>query len=199
MRTIIDTIPMEQSTQNPTRPFLCLPPLTSLPLFLISRNSIGRNTKIQDLEEQPTPRHEALSALLMLRQIQYDRVFVRLEDEVQDYGNVLLGASRRGVKQVRGKSDQGSERLLDDSRQDIAVLAESRTAERRVKSELATGRKHAKGGAHRNARTISSTTTVPAPTSRMLMLARRALAPSSSSGHLSGKSFEMSVLSVLAS
>ena len=54
-------------------------------------------------------------------------------------------------------------------------------------------------GTHRNARTISSTTTVPAPTSRMLLLARRALTPSSSSGHLSGKSFEMRVLSVLAS
>lgn len=40
---------------------------------------------------------------------------------------------------------------------------------------------------------------MPAPTSRMLLLARRAFAPSSSSGHLSGKSFEMSVLSVLAS
>jgi hypothetical protein len=66
----------------------------------------------------------------MSRQIQYDRVFVRLEDEVQDYGNLLLGASGRGVKRVRGKRDQGSERLLDDSRQDIAVLAESRTAER---------------------------------------------------------------------
>jgi hypothetical protein len=51
----------------------------------------------------------------------------------------------------------------------------------------------------RNARTISSTTTVPAPTSRMLLLARRALEASSSSGHLSGKSFEISVLSVLAS
>lgn len=118
---------------------------------------------------------------------------------MQDYGNLLLGASRRGVKQVRGKRDQGSERLLDDSRQDIAVLAESRTAERRVKSQLATGRKYPKDGAHRNARTISSTTTVPAPTSRMLLLVRRALALPSSSGHLSGKSFEMSVLSVLAS
>jgi hypothetical protein len=32
----------------------------------------------------------------------------------------------------------------------------------------------------------------------MLLLVRRALAPSSSSGHLSGKSFEMRVLSVLA-
>jgi len=98
MRTIIDTIPMEKSTQNPTRPFLCLPPLTPLSLFLISRNSVCRNTKIQDLEEQPTPRHEALRALLMLRQIQYDRMFVRLEDEMQDYGNLLLGASRRRVK-----------------------------------------------------------------------------------------------------
>jgi len=135
----------------------------------------------------------------MPRQIQYDRVFVRLEDEVQDYGDLLLGASRRGVKQVRSKRDQGSERLLDDSRQDIAVLAESRIAKRRVKNQLATGRKHAMDGAHRNARTISSTTTVPAPTSRMLLLVRRALAPSSSSGHLSGKSFEMSVLSALAS
>jgi hypothetical protein len=192
------TIPMEQSTQNPTRPFLCLPPLAPLPLFLISRKSVGRNTKIQDLEEQPTPRHEALRALLMPRQIQYDRVFVRLEDEMQDYGNLLLGASRRRVKQVRGKRDQGSERLLDNSRQDIAVLAES-TAERRVKSQLTTEREHSKDGAHRNARTISSTTTVPAPTSRMLLLVRRALAPSRSSGHLSGKSFEMSVLSVLAS
>ena len=121
---------MEQSTQNPTGPFLRLPPLAPLPLFLISRNSAGRNTKIQDLEEQPTPRHEALRALLMLRQIQYDRVFVRLEDEVQYYGNLLLSARRRGVKQVRGKRDQGPERLLDDSRQDIAVLAESRTAKR---------------------------------------------------------------------
>jgi hypothetical protein len=98
MRTIIDTIPMEQSTQNPTSPFLCLPPLIPLPLFLISRDSVGRNAKIQDLEEQPTPRHEALRALLMPRQIQYDRVFVRLEDEVQDYGNLVLGASRRRVK-----------------------------------------------------------------------------------------------------
>jgi hypothetical protein len=53
---------------------------------------------------------------------------------VQDYGNVLLGASRRGVKQVRSKRDQGTERLLDDSRQDIAVLAESRTAERSEES-----------------------------------------------------------------
>jgi len=79
----------------------------------------------------------------MPRQIQYDRVFVRLEDEVQDYGDLLLGASRRGVKQIRGKRDQGSERLLDDSRQDIAVLAESRIAKRRVKNQLATGRKHA--------------------------------------------------------
>ena len=98
MRTIIDTIPMEQSTQNSTRPFLCLPPLAPLPLFLVNRNSVGRNTKIQDLEEQSSPRHEALRALLISRQIQYDRVFVRLEDEVQDYGNLLLGASRRGVK-----------------------------------------------------------------------------------------------------
>jgi len=125
---------MEQSTQNTTCPFLCLPPLAPLPLFLIRRESVGWNTKIQDIEEQPTPRHEALRTLLMPRQIQYDRVFVRLEDEVQDYGDLLLGASRRGVKQVRGKRDQGSERLLDDSRQDIAVLAESRTAERSEES-----------------------------------------------------------------
>jgi hypothetical protein len=111
----------------------------------------------------------------------------------------VLFASRRGVKQVRGKHNQGPEHLLDDSRQDIAVLAESKTAERRMKNELATGRKYVKGGAHRNAQTISSTTTVPAPTSQMLMLVRRALALSSSSGHLSGKSFEMSILSVLAS
>jgi len=114
-------------------PILCLPPLTPLPLFFISRNSVGRNTKIQDLEEQTTPRHEALRALLISGQIRYDRVFVRLEDEVQDYGNLLLGARRRGVKQVRGKRDQGPERLLDDSRQDFAVLAESRTAEWRMK------------------------------------------------------------------
>jgi hypothetical protein len=89
---------MKQSTQNPTCPFLCLPPLAPLPLFLISRNSVGRNTKIQNLEEKPTPRDEALRALLMFRQIQYDRVFVRLEDQVQDHGNLLLGASRRRVK-----------------------------------------------------------------------------------------------------
>ena len=70
----------------------------------------------------------------MPRQIQYDRVFVRLEDEVQDYGYLLLGASRRGVKQVGGKRDQGSEGLLDDSRQDLAILSESRATKRSEKS-----------------------------------------------------------------
>jgi hypothetical protein len=111
----------------------------------------------------------------------------------------VLFASGQGVKQVHGKRNWGPERLLNDSHQDIAVLAESRTAEQRMKNELATRRKYVKGGAHRNAQTISSTTTVPAPTSQMLMLVRRALVPSSSSGHLSGKSFEMSILSMLAS
>ena len=136
---------MEQSTQNSTCPFLCLPPLIPLPLFLIGRKGVGRDTKIQDLEEQATPRHEALRALLMRRQIQYDRVFIRLEDEVQDYRNFLFGASRRGVEQAGGKGDQGSEHLLDDGRQDIALLAKSRSAERKVKSQLAIGRNHAKG------------------------------------------------------
>ncbi len=59
-------------------------------------------------------------------------MLVRLEDEVQDYRDLLLGASRWRVKQVRGERDQNSERLLDDARQDIAVLAESRTTEWRV-------------------------------------------------------------------
>ena len=52
-------------------------------------------------------------------------MFVRLEDEVQDCRDLLLGASRRSIKQVRGERDQGCERLFDDGRQNIAVLAES--------------------------------------------------------------------------
>jgi hypothetical protein len=44
---------------------------------------------------------------------------------VQDCWNLLLGASRRRVKQVHGERDQGCDRLLDDAHQDIAVLAES--------------------------------------------------------------------------
>jgi len=142
-------------------------------------------------------------ALLIPGQVQDDRVLVRLEDDVQDRGNLLLGASRRGVEQVRSERDQNRERLLDHGRQDVALLAESKSAEPRVSEPPGMyaeyGGRGEGGGTHRNARTISSTTTVPAPTSRMLLLARRALAASSRSGHFSGKSFEMSVLRVLAS
>ena len=52
-------------------------------------------------------------------------MLVGLEDEVQDCRNLLLDAGRRRVKQVCGKRDQGCERLLDNGRQDITVLAES--------------------------------------------------------------------------
>ena len=195
---------MEQSAQNPTRPFLCLPPLATLAFLLVYRNSIDRDAKIHNLEEQPTPRHEAIVALLIPGQVQDDRVLVRLEDDVQDRGNLLLGASRRGVEQVRSERDQDRECLLDDSRQDVALLAESKPAKPRVNEQPEMyaeygGRGEGEERTHRNARTISSTTTVPAPTSRMLLLARSALAPSSRSGHFSGKSCEMSVLSVLAS
>ena len=115
---------------------------------------------------------------------------------MQDYRNLLLGTSRWTV---HGKCDQGSKYLLDDGCQDITVLAESRIAERRVKSQLATVRKHVKDRAHWNAWIILSATTVPAPTSWMLLVVRRALVLSSGSGHLFRKSFEMRVLSILAS
>ena len=58
-------IPMEQSAQNPTSPFLCLPPLAALPLLLVRRYGIDGDAKIYNLEEKPTPRHEALGALLI--------------------------------------------------------------------------------------------------------------------------------------
>jgi hypothetical protein len=138
-------------------------------------------------------------------------MLVRLEDDVQDRRDLLLSTTRRRVEQVRGERDEDPERLLDDSRQDLGLLTEPKpVAELRVSQQPESGytrgrrrmggrRGKEKKGAHRNARTISSTTTVPAPTSRMLLLARRALAPLSNSGHFSGKSYEMSDLSVLAS
>ena len=118
---------------------------------------------------------------------------------MQNRRDLLLGASGWRVEQVRGEGHQGPECLLDDGRQDVGLLAESKPAEPSQPAAWYIPHRQQGKGTHRNARTISSTTTVPAPTSRMLLLARRALTPSSSSGHLSGKSFEMSVLSVLAS
>ena len=115
---------MEQPAENPIGPLFGLPPLTTLPLFFIKRNNIVRNAEIHDLEEQSTPGHEAFRALLITRQVQNDRVFVRLEDEVQDRRDVLLGTRRWRVEQISAKRDEGHERLLDNTCQNLTLLAE---------------------------------------------------------------------------
>jgi hypothetical protein len=185
---------MEEPAEDPIGPFFGLPPFTALPFFFIGWNSIVRNAEIHDLEEQSTPGHKTLRTLLIPGQVQNDRVFVRLEDKMQDCRDVLLGTGRWRVEQISGKRDEGRKRLLNNAGQNFALLAETIQP---VRVGTMLGEEETR--AYRNARTISSTTTVPAPTSRMLLLARSALAPPSSSGHLSGKSCEMSVLSVLAS
>lgn len=51
-------------------------------------------------------------------------MLVRLEDNVQDHRDLLLGANRRRIEEVRSERDQDAERLLDDGRQDVGLLAE---------------------------------------------------------------------------
>jgi hypothetical protein len=60
--------------------------------FLVCRNSLNWDGKIHNLEEQPTPGHKAIVALLIPGQVRDDRVPVRLEDEVRW---VRLGARAR--------------------------------------------------------------------------------------------------------
>jgi hypothetical protein len=115
---------MEQPAQNAIGPLFGLPPLTALALFFISRNSIVRNAEIHDLEEQSTPGHETLRTLLVPGQAQNDRVFVSLEDKVQDRRDVLLGTGRWRVEQISGKRDEGRKRLLDNTGQNLTLLAE---------------------------------------------------------------------------
>ena len=47
---------------------------------------------------------------------------------MQDRRNLLLGASRRRVEQVGSERDKDAERLLDDGREDLGFLAESKPA-----------------------------------------------------------------------
>ena len=51
-------------------------------------------------------------------------MFVRLEDEMQNRGNFLPGPGRGRIEQIRGEGDEDPKRLLDDARQNIALLAE---------------------------------------------------------------------------
>ena len=84
-----------EAAKGSISPLLCLPPFAPFPLVLVCRDSVLGNLEIDDLEEQPTPRDQALVAHLMGAKLNERGLHVRLEDVVQEHGDFLRGSGGR--------------------------------------------------------------------------------------------------------
>lgn len=83
---------MEEPAQGVECPLFRFPPLTPLPLLFVLRHYFIRDPKIYDLEEELTPGHDRLWALLVRTQVHSDASFVGLEDEMKHSWGFLSSA-----------------------------------------------------------------------------------------------------------
>ena len=84
-----------EAAKGSIRPLFGFPPFASFPLVLICRDRVLGNLEIDDLEEQPSPRDQALVAHLMGAKLNERGLHVRLEDVVQKHGDFLRGSGGR--------------------------------------------------------------------------------------------------------
>lgn len=86
---------VEETAKDLVCPLLRLPPLRPLALLLILGNSILRDLKVNDLEEETAPRHETVRALLVGAQMKDDTCGVCFQNKVEKGGHFLVGTSWR--------------------------------------------------------------------------------------------------------
>ena len=115
---------MEETAENLVRPLLSLPPLGALTLVLIRWFSILRNLQVDNLEQETSPGHETLRALLVRAEMKDDARRVSLQDEVEKGRNLLVGTSRRVRESLGGDGHKRREEGLYKLRENIVVLAE---------------------------------------------------------------------------
>lgn len=80
---------MEEPVKNAIGPLLRLPPFAFLSVIFILWNTFIRDAQVNNLEEQPAPRNNAVITLLVLAQAQNNRAPVRFENIVQDSRDFL--------------------------------------------------------------------------------------------------------------
>lgn len=115
---------MEETTEDAISPLLRLPPLAALTFLLILGHGVWRNLEVDDLEEEISPRHQALPTLLVCTQMNDNAGFVRLENQVEYVRDLLRGIWRWRGEQTARNVDQGREQLRNQSRENVRLLAE---------------------------------------------------------------------------
>ena len=84
-----------EAAKGSIRPLFGLPPFAPFPLVLVCRDRVLRNLEIDNLEEQPSPRDQAVVAHLVGAELNERGLHVRLEDIVQEHGDFLRGSCGR--------------------------------------------------------------------------------------------------------
>lgn len=83
------TVSAVEAAKGGICPLLGLPPFASFPFVLVRWHRITGDLEIDNLEEQPSPRNQALVAHLVAAKLKKRGFHVRLEDVVQEHRNFL--------------------------------------------------------------------------------------------------------------
>ena len=89
------TVSSVEATEGSICPLLGFPPFAPFPFILIRGDRILGNLEIDDLEEQPSPRDQALVAHLVRAELDERGLHVRLENIMEEHGDFLRGSSWR--------------------------------------------------------------------------------------------------------